>query len=98
MIKLQNINWWLIVLGNLIGYFLYRFGSSKNGILSPLVEFIGGSILVVTFMVMWFQFGFIAVIGLIIIFMFPITIICEIMFFKGKLIKRQDDHISDKKI
>lgn len=92
---INNLGWWLIIILNFAGYFIFRFGSSKNGILSPLVEFIGGTILLISFVLMGFVFGMKEVVILIIIFMLPITLLNEFLFYKGKLIKRQDESIQN---
>lgn len=88
---LNNLGWWLIILLNLIGYSVFRFGSSKNGRLSPVVEFMGGTILIASFILMGLIFGIKEVLILIIIFMLPITLLNELFLYKGKLVKRQDD-------
>jgi hypothetical protein len=92
---LNSSSWWLIFILNFLGYFIFRFGSSKNGKLSPVVEFIGGSLLITSFFFMGFIFGLIEVVFLIIIFMLPITLINEALFFRGKLVKRQEDSVQN---
>lgn len=89
---INNLGWWLIIILNFAGYSIFRFGSSKNGILSPMVEVIGGTILLFSFILMGFTFGFKEIVILIFIFMFPITLLNEFLFYKGKVVKRQDEN------
>lgn len=90
---INNVGWWLIILLNFTGYSVFRFGSSRNGRLSPMVEFVGGTMLLFSFILMGLMFGIKEVVVLIVIFMLPITLLNEFLFYKGKLIKRQDDSV-----
>lgn len=92
---LNNLSWWLIIIFNLVSYSFFRFGSSKNGVLSPLIEFTGGTLLLASFVLMGFVFGLKEVIVLIVIFMFPVTWLNESLFYKGKLVKRHNDSHQD---
>lgn len=44
---------------------------------------------------MGFVFGIKEVVILVVIFMFPITLLNEFLFYKGKLVKRQDESVQN---
>ena len=92
----DQFNWWLTILLNLAGYFIYRFGSSKNGRLSPLVEVAGGILLPLSFFVMGFLYGFKEVLALLFIISLPTILLSEALLFKGKIVKRaQEDSVQN---
>ena len=96
--NIDNPIWWSIIILNFFGYLTFRLGSSKKGSLSPIIEFIGGSVLLLSFILMFFKFGIIEVIILVVIFLFPITLFNEVLIFKGKLVKRPPVPKTDKEI
>lgn len=78
----QNFNWRIIILLNLLGYFIFRFGMVSRGALKEIVEFIGGLILSASFILMFLFFGAKEGFILILIFLFVITPIVEIFIAK----------------
>ena len=63
--KMNNIAWWLIVLLNFIGYFIYSFGQISRGNSKELVKFVGGVLFILSFGLMLFLFGGKYLIGLV---------------------------------
>ncbi len=79
----QNIIWWFILLIGFIGYFTFRFGIISRGSKKDLIEFIGGTILAISFVAMFFL-GWRIGLLYILIFWFVITPINEIIISKIK--------------
>lgn len=87
---MNNIYWWLILLANFFGYFIFRFGMISRGNLKTLIEFTGGILLLTSFILMFLFFGIKSGIILILIFLFVSTPIVEISI--GKIEKKLYGH------
>lgn len=80
-----NLHWWLIIILNFIGYFILLFGlraNTKDSLRHPLVEiikFLGGTIVFISFVLMFWFFGIVSLIILILAFWFVITPIVRIL-------------------
>jgi len=64
---MNNITWWLIVLLNFSGYFIYSFGQISRGNSKELIKFVGGVLFILSFGLMFFLFGGKYLIGLIVL-------------------------------
>ena len=95
---LNNLVWWLIILLNLLGYFMFRFGIISRGHLRSPIEFLGGTLLTISFIVMFILFGFKSGLILIPIFWIITTPLTEISV--GRIYKtlygKSDKRIADK--
>ena len=75
----DDLAWWLIILINLIGFFIFMFGVKFEAILkerNPILEFLqflGGIIILASFAAMFLAFGIRAGLMFIPIFWFIIT-------------------------
>lgn len=73
----SNTYFWIAFLMCLIGYFLFRFGMVSRGKKKDVIEFTGGTILLLSFAVMFFGVSWKAFFGHILIFWFVVTPIVE---------------------
>lgn len=76
---------WVIIFLNTIGYFIFRFGMVSRGYLKDLltlIEFVGGTILLGSFILMFYYFGLKNGLLLIPIFWFITTPIVEVLIGK----------------
>jgi len=82
---LTDIHWWLIIVLNFIGYLLFSFGLkiSKREILrnylAEIIEFTGGIVVFTSFALIFWFFGTISGLMLILIFWFVIIPIVRIL-------------------
>lgn len=81
---LKDIYWWLIVFFNTISYFTFRFGVISKGRSNVIVEFVGGTLILASFILMFIFYGLKAMLILIPIFWFFSTPIVEIIISKLK--------------
>ncbi len=83
--NLSSLQWWLIVIINLIGYLIFLSGLKSSLVdylrrpISEAIEFIGGVIIVISFIAMFWIFGIIGGLILIAIFWFIITPIARLL-------------------
>ena len=78
----SNLSWWLIIALNFIGFFIFMFGMilgasykiniGKEHPIFVLLEFFGGVVTSISFIIMFLSFGIVAGLIFILIF-FPIT-------------------------
>lgn len=80
-----NLYWWLIIILNFIGYLIFLFGLKANKkyslkhSLTEIIEFFGGVITFISFVLMFWFFGIVNGLILILIFWFVITTITRIL-------------------
>lgn len=86
----NDLNWWLIILFNFIGYFLFILGvkSENRSPLLVIIEFMGGIITFASFVAMFWVFGIKSGLILIPIFWLIITPIVGILV-KNKSMKEK---------
>ena len=84
-VNLSDLWWWMIVLLNLLGYFLLRYGMTSDARLKVVIEIFGSLLLVSSLVIMPIFFGFLSLIGLILIFWIAATPMVEIIIRKINL-------------
>ncbi len=75
----MDIFWWLTILLNLVGYFIFRFGMISLGNSRVLIEFFGGATLLFSFILMFWLYGTKSGFVLILIFWMIVTPVVEIL-------------------
>ncbi|XOA43056.1 MAG: hypothetical protein ACKKMO_01110 [Candidatus Nealsonbacteria bacterium] len=74
-----DLHWWLIIILNFIGYLIFLFGVKANkedSLRQPfaeIIEFFGGTTVFISFVLMFWLFGIVNGLMLILIFWFVIT-------------------------
>lgn len=53
----DNPTWWLIVFWNILSYCIYGLGQLKSGSLKEILQFVGGILLIASFVSMFILFG-----------------------------------------
>jgi cellobiose-specific phosphotransferase system component IIC len=80
-----NLQWWLIIIINLIGYLIFLFGLKSIKVdflrkhISEAIEFIGGVMVLISFIAMFWIFGIRSGLILIPIFWFVTTPISRLL-------------------
>jgi cellobiose-specific phosphotransferase system component IIC len=81
----SNLQWWLIIIINLIGHLIFLFGLKSIKVdylrwpFSEIIEFMGGVMVAISFVIMFWVFGIIDVLILMAIFWFIITPITRLL-------------------
>ena len=57
MFYINTIGWWLIIVANVLGYFVLRFGIISRGLKREIIQFFGGTVLLISFILMFAFFG-----------------------------------------
>lgn len=79
---IKNFSWWLIIILNITGYFIFRFGMISRGNKKHEIEFLGGILLTISFALMFIFWGIKNGLILIPIFWLITTPIVEIFISK----------------
>ena len=80
--NINNFSWWLIIILGLISYFIFRYGMTSRGNLKEIISFLGGILLLLSFILMFLLFGIKSGVIYILIFWVVITPINEIILQK----------------
>jgi len=82
--QINNLDWLLIVILNFFAYFVFRFGGISKGDSKEIIEFIGGTLILISFVWMFISKGLLSGVVLIIIFWVIVTPITEILIERIK--------------
>lgn len=82
----NTIEWWFVIVANVLGYFILRFGVISRGAKREIIQFFGGTVLVVSFILMFVFFGIKA--GLVLIPIFGLVITPTVELIIGRVNKK----------
>jgi len=96
--NVNNFGWWSIVFFNQISYVVFRFGMISWGSANKVVEFLGGTFVLISFVLMFLIYGIKSGLMLVPIFWFIVTPIGELLisFVKKKVYGERRHRLEEK--
>lgn len=103
-IEINNVWWWIPVVVNILGFFVYKFASIAEGSMKEIGKAIGLLLVIISYSIMVFRFGLISFLILLVIipiavtpFLILIIDYLEDRYFPERIKRRKLMHMSREK-